>query len=244
MSGFYIRRKKEDVLLDLPEKYSSVIEVDLHPKQARAYTAMRKDMLAWVGEHEDEPISAPIVIAQLTRLQQFSDAYGEIDPETGKMILADPSTKLDALMQLINSTVEQIVVFSQFSQVIKLLGKRLEKAKISHGLFIGDTPTQERDKIISEFQAGRLKVFAGTISAGGVGITLTAASTIAFVDRSWSPSLNRQAEDRLHRIGQKNAVHVIDIISRGTIDVKRIEEIEMKWSWIKKLLGEEDDDEY
>lgn len=263
ISGFYIRRRKQDVLLDLPEKYNSRVEVDLHPKQARAYEAMRKDMIAWVGEHEDEPISAPIVIAQLTRLQQFSDAYGEIKTiqkrrrtenelerqrygdwigyEQEVMVLAEPSTKLDAVMQLINSTVDQLVVFSQFSQVIKLLGARLTKAKIPHGLFIGDTLSTERDQIITDFQAGRLKVFAGTIAAGGVGITLTAASTVIFIDRSWSEAMNRQAEDRLHRIGQKNAVHVIDIISRGTIDIKRRDEIEMKWSWILELLGENDE---
>lgn len=284
MSGFYIRRRKEEVLLDLPDKYNTKIEVDLHPKQARAYEQMRKDMLTWVGEHDDEPVVAPVVIAQLTRLQQFSDAYGEIqlvkkrqkidltpqaqarllekgvlkpnkdgslpsfmweEYEEPHMFLAEPSTKLDAVMQILDSTVEQVVIFSQFSQVIKLLGKRLEKANISHGLFIGDTPTDERGKIIQNFQNGKLKVFAGTIAAGGVGITLTAASTIIFIDRSWSASMNRQAEDRLHRIGQKNAVQVIDIISRGTLDAQRKEEIDLHWSWILKLLGEGDsDDEY
>lgn len=273
ISGFYIRRKKEDVLLDLPDKYNSRIVVDLHDKQARAYEAMRKDMLAWVGEHEDEPVAAPIVIAQLCRLQQFSAAYGELvtvkrkrkiepnseryqrrlakglDPnyetfEEQHMVLTDPSTKLDAVMQIVTSTPEQVVVFSQFAQVIKLLGKRLEKAKIPHGLFIGDTSPQDRAEIITNFQAGHLKVFAGTIAAGGVGITLTAASTIIFIDRAWSEALNRQAEDRLHRIGQKNAVHVIDIVSNGTIDLKRREDIVLKWSWIKKLLGEGEDDDY
>ncbi len=265
MSGFYLRRKKEEVLLDLPEKYNTKIEVDLHPKQARAYESMRRDLVAWVGEHEDEPISAPIVIAQLTRLQQFSDAYGEIltvkkrrraqselerqksgewvPYEEQQMFLTEPSTKLDALIQTIESTVEQVVVFSQFSQVIKLLGKRLESGHISHGLFIGETSTSDRKRIIDEFQSGKLKVFAGTIAAGGTGITLTAASTVVFIDRSWSAANNLQAEDRLHRIGQKNAVQVIDIISRGTIDAKRHEEIDLKWSWIKQLLGEDDEDD-
>jgi SNF2 family DNA or RNA helicase len=241
MAGFYIRRRKEEVLLDLPEKYNTRIEVDLSPKQEKAYESMRKDMLAWVGEHEDEPVSAPVVIAQLTRLQQFSDAFGEIDRETGKMLVSEPSSKLDAVMQVIHSTNEQVVIFSQFSQVIKLLGKRLTKSNIPHGIFIGDTSGDDRKEIIKNFQAGRLKVFAGTIAAGGVGITLTASSTIIFIDRSWSPSLNRQAEDRLHRIGQKNAVQVIDILSRGTIDAKRHEEIELKWSWVLELLGEKDE---
>jgi len=255
MSGFYIRRRKEDVLVDLPDKYFTKVEVDLHSKQAKAYESMRKDMLAWVGEHEDEPISAPVVIAQLTRLQQFSDAFGKIeivkkrDRYTGEikevptMFLDEPSTKLDAVMQIIGSTAEQVVVFSQFAQVIKMLGKRLEKAKISHGLFIGDTSPSDRELLINNFQNGNVRVLAGTIAAGGIGITLTAASTVVFIDRSWSPALNRQAEDRLHRIGQKNAVQVIDIISRNTIDAKRQEEINLKWSWILELLGEKVEDQ-
>ncbi len=243
MSGFYIRRRKEDVLLDLPDKYNTRVEVDMSPRQAKAYESMREDMLAWVGEHEDEPVAAPVVIAQLTRLQQFSDAFGTIDRDSGKMLLAEPSSKLDAVMQILESTNEQIVIFSQFAQMIKMLGQRLEKANIPHGLFIGDTSARDREQIIEEFQAGKLKVFAGTIAAGGIGITLTASSTVVFIDRSWSPALNRQAEDRLHRIGQKNAVQVIDIISRGTIDAKRHEEINLKWAWIRELLGENDDED-
>lgn len=251
MAGFYIRRKKEEVLLDLPEKYNTEIVVDLSPQQRRAYDQMKKDMLAWIGEHEDEPVTAKVVVAQLTRLQQFSDAYGvieqivKVDRDTGeeytvsKMRLSDPSTKLDAVMDLLQSTGQQLVVFSQYSQVIELLGKRLAKEGVPHGLFIGATSSEERAKIIEQFQAGKLQVFAGTIAAGGIGITLTSASTVVFIDRSWSASLNVQAEDRCHRIGQKNAVQVIDIISRGTIDAKRIQKINMHWAWIRRLIGDE-----
>lgn len=250
MATFYMRRRKQEVMPDLPEKYYSERIVDLHPKQRRAYEQMRKDMLTWVGEHEDEAVAAPVVIAQLTRLQQFSDAYGQISTDTkiigGEpkvfMRLAEPSTKIDAVLEIVNSTAEPIVVFSQFSQVIELLRARLDKLGISNGIFIGSTSAGDRGKIIENFQAGKLRVFAGTIAAGGVGITLTRSSTVVFIDRSWSPSQNIQAEDRLHRIGQQNAVHVIDIISRDTIDAKRIEQINMSWAWIRKLLGETEDE--
>lgn len=250
MAGFYLRRRKEKVLEDLPDKYYSERIVDLHPQQRRAYEQMKKDMLAWVGEHENEPVAAPVIIAQLTRLQQFSDAYGElelvpkIDRTTGeeyvqtRMRLAEPSTKLDEVMAIISSTGEQVVVFSQFSQVIELLRTRLQKAGITNGIFIGATSPEERARIIEEFQAGRLRVFAGTIAAGGIGITLTAASTVVFIDRSWSASLNIQAEDRCHRIGQQNAVHIVDIISKDTIDAKRIQRINLQWSWIRRLIGD------
>jgi len=291
MRGFYIRRRKQEVLLDLPDKYYTEVVVDLDPKQKRAYQQMKKDMLSWVGEHEDEPVVAPAVIAQLTRMQQFSDAYGELEHFTYRektkndaflsvdvyekliedglikriaepqiaddsvfipagtymtrqgirMKLSEPSTKLDAVMDIIGSTAEQIVVFSQFSQVIELLAKRLDKAGIPNGIFIGATPSDQRKAIIKNFQAGRLRVFAGTIAAGGIGITLTSASTVVFIDRSWSASLNIQAEDRCHRIGQKNAVQIIDIISRETLDNKRIRKINLAWAWIRKLIGDDTD---
>lgn len=238
MSGFYIRRKKEDVLVDLPEKYYTEIRVDLHPKQARAYKSMKDDMLAWIGEREAEPVVAPVVIAQLTRLQQFACAFAEFDEEKGKMMLSEPSSKIDAVMEIIESTGQQVVVFSQFAQVIKLLAARLDKKGITVGKFIGETPADERARIVSGFQEGKVQVFAGTIAAGGVGITLTAASTVIFIDRSWSAALNLQAEDRLHRIGQKQAVQVIDIIANDTIDRKRIKIIQTKWAWIKRLIGD------
>jgi len=239
MEGFYVRRKKKDVIYDLPDKYWTEINVALDPKQRRAYESMKKNMMAWVGEHEHEPVVAPIVIAQLTRLQQFAAAFGEYDEDEGKMFLSEPSTKLDAVIDIIESTGEQIVIFSQFAQMIKLLAARLEKRGITCGIFTGSTPADVRGQIITDFQAGRIQVFAGTIAVGGIGITLTAASTVIFIDRSWSPSLNIQAEDRLHCIGQKSAVQVIDIIANQTIDAARIKHINLKWSWIKKLIGDE-----
>jgi SNF2 family DNA or RNA helicase len=238
MDGFYIRRRKEDVLLDLPNKYYTQIDVDLLPQQRRAYNSMKNDMLAWIGQQEHLPVVAPVVIAQLTRLQQFACAFAEWNEEKEKMMLSEPSSKLDAVMDIIESTGQQIVVFSQFAQVIKLLAARLEKKGITCGKFIGETPNDERARIISAFQDRKIQVFAGTIAAGGVGITLTAASIVIFTDRSWSNALNLQAEDRLHRIGQKDAVQVIDIMARDTIDAKRIKVIQQKWSWIKRLIGD------
>lgn len=238
MEAFYIRRKKEDVLFDLPEKYYTQIDVELHPQQRRAYNSMKNDMLAWIGQQEHLPVVAPVVIAQLTRLQQFACAFAEWDNDREKMMLSEPSSKLDAVMDVIESTGQQVVVFSQFAQVIKLLAKRLEKKGITCGKFIGETPSDERSRIISGFQDGKIQVFAGTIAAGGVGITLTAASIVIFTDRSWSNALNLQAEDRLHRIGQKSAVQVIDIIAKDTIDSKRIKVIQQKWAWIRRLIGD------
>lgn len=235
---FYIRRLKSDpeVELDLPEKYYTTVSIDLGAKQRRAYDMMKKEMIAWVGEHEQQALVAPVVIAQLIRLQQFALAYAEYNDE-GAIRLAEPSAKLDAVMEIIGDTNESVVVFSQFKQAVYLLAARLEKAGISHVQLTGDQSKVARDAAVTDFQAGKARVLLGTISAGGVGITLTKARTVIFLDRSWSPALNLQAEDRLHRYGQKNNVQVIDLIARDTVDLGRHQRLEQKWEWIRKMLG-------
>ena len=251
MKPFYMRRRKEDVLKDLPDKYYSEVKVELDPQQRRAYDQMQEEMLAWVGEHEDEPLAAPVVIAQLVRLQQFAVGYGEIimvekrNPNTGDLErkptlkLTEPSSKLDALMQIIEDNPDQqLIVFAQSKQAMNMLKRRLEAKNIPCGLLTGDTPMGIRGGIINDFQAGRLRVFAGTYGAGGIGITLTAASTVVQIDRPWSPSVESQAIDRAHRIGQKNAVHVISLVAKNTIDARRGRHIDLKWERLKELLGD------
>jgi SNF2 family DNA or RNA helicase len=121
-----------------------------------------------------------------------------------------------------------------------MLVKRLEAKGVTVATLTGDTKQVDRDGLVQDFQDGKYSIFAATIKAGGVGLTLTAASTVVFLDRDWSPSANRQAEDRLHRIGQKNAVQVIDLIARDTVDLGRLQKVELKWSWLKELLGDKD----
>lgn len=238
---FYIRRLKKEVWTDLPDKYYSTVWVGLDPKQRRAYDQMRRDMITWL-EHQDQtvPLVAPVVIAQLTRLQQFALGYMQPHPDkVGKWIMSDPSTKLDALCELIeDNPTEQLVVFSQSKAILYLLSKRLDRMKVDHGLYTGDASMADKDWTVRSFQAGNLQVFAGTIAAGGEGITLTASSTVIFLDRAWSPTRNIQAEDRCHRIGQKNAVQVIDFMARNTVDVDRKVKIDLKWEWLRKILGD------
>ena len=262
---FYVRRLKETVWEDMPEKYYTPVEVDLDPKQRRAYEDMRRTMLAWIGKHENEPIAAPMVIAQLTRLQQFAMAHARMEEKFIKrrkckeldcmasgvckghwidmVLLQEPSTKLDAAMDIIEDNPgKQIVCFSQSKQIMNMLAARLAKRDITCALYTGDTPSGdgpgERDRIVEEFQQGERRIFAGTIASGGEGIELTAADRVMFFDRAWSPSKNQQAEDRCHRFGQHNAVQVIDLIARGTIDRGRNQQINLKWSWLKEILGD------
>lgn len=271
MEPWFVRRRKQDVLKDLPPKYYSRVWVDLDPKQRRAYDQMRKAMVAWVDEHSDaidagDPIIANAVVAQLIRLQQFAAGYliPDLDEngeqkvkvrwktnketqekeriEVPQFKMVDPSAKIDTVMELIKDREqEQIIVFSRFRQVIDLLATRLEKAGIPYGLLTGAVRKEDRDANVQAFQEGHLRVFAGTIQAGGVGITLTASSTVIFIDRWWSPSVNTQAEDRAHRIGQEEAVEIIDLMARNTVDLGVHQQIATKAKWLHELLGDEVD---
>lgn len=248
ISKFYVRHLKrspccphhpQGVTPWLPDKtYAAPLWVDLTANQRKMYNQMRDDMLAWVGENEDKPLPAPITVAKLIRLQQMAIATADID-DAGTVQLTEPSSKFDMLMELINDNPEeQFVVFSQFSKVINLLADRLRRGNCSFGVFTGETSPAERERIVQDFQSGRIRVFAGTIKAGGVGLDLFAASTVVFLDRSWSPAENLQAEDRLWRIGQNNAVTVYDIMARNTLDLGRHQQIDAKWDYIRKLLGD------
>lgn len=257
MRGFYIRRLKTEVLTELPEKYYEKLYVDLHPKQRRAYNQMRDSMIAWVGENEDQPINASVVLAQLTRLQQFASAYGYIEtviknriiegvltPVEEKVLrLTDPSSKIDAALDIIyGAGNNQIVFFSQFSSVIDLFIERCKKQRITCVKYTGDTSNKDREKAKLGFAAGEFQVFASTIRAGGTGLDeLKVASTCVFFDRDWSASNNNQAEDRLWRHGQKNAVQIIDLVAANTVERGRLDQIDMNWTFIRQLLGDNDE---
>jgi non-specific serine/threonine protein kinase len=103
----------------------------------------------------------------------------------------------------------------------------------------GNVPQLERGPAKDAFQQDpRIKVFTGTIRSGGTGITLTAAHHLIFLQREWSPSDNKQAISRLDRYGQEHPVHVIDIVARDTKELEKNEKVELKWSWVRKMLGD------
>jgi SNF2 family DNA or RNA helicase len=256
ISPYFVRRRKEDVLPELPKQYQNVW-VDLSPKQRRAYDQMRKDFVAWVGQHEDQPLVAPVVIAQLIRLQQIALATPTfVEKEVWKIDedgqryqdvkveihLDDPSSKLDAAMELIVQRAEvghKTVVFSQFSRAIDLLGARLDAASIPTVLYHGGIPPRRRNEAEHAFREGEALVFAGTITAGGTGLNLQVADMEIFLDRDWSGGPNRQVEDRVHRIGQKSSsVTIVDIMARGTVDAGRHQHFRRTWREIQTMIGD------
>lgn len=160
-----------------------------------------------------------------------------------KLFISDPSPKVDAVMEIIETAVfeedESIVVFTNYNEVAKLVKARCEKKKIPVSSVTGEDARQDqRDKAVSSFQSGATKVFVGTIGAAGTTITLNRAHTAIFVDRHWNPSKNAQAEDRIFRIdNDESPVQIIDIVAADTVDCEKIEKIGTKAKWLRQMLG-------
>lgn len=241
------RMPKEAVLPQLPKKVPTERYVDMSREQEKAYKQMKEGMIAMVGQGGLAVAQNPLV--QLTRLSQFASAFATVNDD-GQVRLSAPSNKIDALMDVLGDMGdESLVVFAQSRQLIDLASARLTKEKVSHGLIVGGQKPDEREAAKDAFQAGKTRVILCTIAAGGIGITLTRASTACFLQRSWSMVDNTQAEDRVHRIGSEihDKITIIDIISTGTVEERqklvlgtkgdRLEELVRDRETMLRLLG-------
>ena len=212
LSRYMIRREKKDVL-DLPPKLYRTIPVELEPSQLAKYKQMEEELFVMLDNGEQ--IYAPAVTAQITRLRQIC-LEPNLLSETEKV--STPSTKTTLLLELIEGTKGPLVVYTAFEKYTRILSQELTKHKIPHTLFTGTVKPADRTTAIREFQQGKYKVLIGTITTMGLGVTLTASHTVIFTDNYWTPAVNEQAVDRLHRIGQTEPVDVLDMWAKGTIE--------------------------
>ena len=231
------RIPKAAVLPDLPPKVYSVRKVTMQAKQEQIYQRMKKDMIA----HLDGGVTVAInPLEQLTRLVQFSSAYATLQGD--QVRLADPSCKLDAMMEILDDIGNKpVVIFGLHSQLIDLAALRLDKAKIKYGKITGDVSPLDRDLVRRQFQDGQLPVLLCTIGSGGVGLTFTAADTVIFIQRSWSFIDNQQAEDRLHRIGAEKhqQINIIDVVAEGTVELHQRETVVLKGERLEELVRDQ-----
>jgi SNF2 family DNA or RNA helicase len=235
----FLRRPKALVNPWLPEKVRERRDVELPPKQRKAYDSFVKDSIA-VLDSGTAIAADPLTI--LTRLTQLSSATVDIDA-TGQVRLTAPSSKVDALIELLNDMAanESLVVFAVSRQLLVLAHERLEKEGISHGEVWGDQGERERQQTIDAFQSGNLRVILCTFGAGSESITLTRASTICFLQRSWSMVSNRQAEDRVHRVGQEaESVLVMDFVAPGTVEESIIEAVQFKSELLEEITRDKE----
>lgn len=235
----FLRRPKAAVLPELPPKIYTRRDVDLTPKQAKAYKDMTEMMIAELDAGGIAAVTNALV--KMRRLLQLTSAFASVDEQDAWKLIA-PSSKLEALLEVLEEAGDQaVVVFAESRQLIQLVEAALTERETSFASIHGAVSTAERDRGIERLDAGDVKIMLCTLGAGGEGLNLNTASTIVFLERSYSLIHNLQAEDRLHRIGQTaDEVQVIDIIATGTIDEDRLAAKEGKLLSLAEIVRDEE----
>ena len=220
VSPFVLRRVKNDVLKDLPEKVEEVRVIRLEEEQQRLYDAQvvhMKEMIAATGE-EEFGRSRIRILAELTRIRQIC-----CDPSLLFEGYEGGSAKREACLDLIRSAMEgehRILVFSQFTSMLALLREDLDREGIAFYELTGATPKQERVSLVNAFNTGDVPVFLISLKAGGTGLNLTGADIVIHYDPWWNAAAQNQATDRTHRIGQTRMVTVFKLIAKDSIEEK------------------------
>ena len=237
ISQFSYRVLKKDCL-DLPEKIFTTRDVELTPEQAKMYDEIRYEGLTLL--RGGEMVSTPSIIAQMLRLQQVLS--GHLRTDEGELV-EFPTNRLEELVSICQEAGGKVIVWSRFRHDIQQITKRLneEFGDGSAASYYGDTSDDERLRIVQEFQKpdSPLRFFIGNAATAGYGITLTAATTVVYYANDFSLEHRLQSQDRVHRIGQKNAVTYIDLITPGTIDERIVQALRNKIDLGAKTLGEE-----
>ena len=227
---FILRRTKKEVITELPDKIEQKIIIDLEKEHKRAYKGYVNLITRKIKENNQDNIT---VFSYLTKLRQLC-----LSPELMVKNYQGKNSKLDVLINIINdSSDEKILVFSQFTKVLEVIGKRLNEENISYSYLDGKTSAKDRVKLVEEFNTNNNKVFLISLKAGGTGLNLTSANIVVHFDPWWNPAIEDQASDRAHRIGQKNVVNVIKLIAKGTAEERVINLQETKKELIEDVIN-------
>lgn len=230
LSQYLTRRTKDECLPWLPPKQFRDIWAKMDAKQAAQYEQFAEEAEIRIDE---EHLSAASILAEYTRLKQFSNSVCTIpglDPKTGRPIVmpTEISCKLPHVMALLdergirsrfeNIGDEQVVIFSQFSKFVDVICDHLQKSGIAAEKITGKITAKRRADLVRSFQSGKVRVMVMTTTAGGVSITLDKANTVIVLDETWNPDDQEQAVDRIHRGAKTAQVMCYTIRTRGTIE--------------------------
>jgi superfamily II DNA or RNA helicase len=217
---FILRRRKTEVLAELPSRTEARADVELSPRERAIYEAERLAILAKVeGVAEADGEDARfIVLAGLTRLREVACHARLVDRRAPKV-----SAKVAELLErlaVLREEGRRALVVSQFTRHLDLVREALEGARLRTLTIEGKTPPRERERVVDAFQGGLADVLLVSLRAGGTGLNLTAADTVFLLDPWWNPAVEDQAGDRAHRIGQTRAVTIVRLVARGTVEEK------------------------
>ena len=233
---FVMRRKKEEVLTELPDLIEVVYKNELEDQQKAIYLAQLQQMQERLGQVSDSEFQRNRVeiLTGLMRLRQICD--------TPALFMEDyqgESGKLDSLRDLLVQIAEaghRVLIFSQFRGMLDRIEQELPDLGLTSFKITGSTPSQERQEMTKAFNKGERDVFLISLKAGGVGLNLTGADTVILVDLWWNPAVESQAIGRAHRMGQEQAVEVYRLVTRGTIEEKIQELQEKKKNLVSEIL--------
>lgn len=240
---FILRRAKEQVAKDLPEKIETILFCEMEEEQRNIYESFRNEYRAKIlGTIDEVGIrnSQFTILQGLMKLRQICDSPSILKDEEG---LPSASIKLEELCRELTENIgsNKALVFSQFLGMLALIKEKLKLLNIPFVYFDGGTSVLDREKAIREFQNNPdIKVFLISLKAGGVGLNLTAASYVYIVDPWWNPAVEQQAIDRTHRIGQTNNIFAYRMICKNTIEDKIIQLQEKKRNLAKELVTDDD----
>lgn len=236
---FILRRLKKDVLQELPPKIEHNVIVEMTEEQKKLYAAYSEQAKQEIGRTiSDKGFSRSRIqiFSILTRLRQIC-----CDPSIFVEDFKGESGKMQALNELLDESISQghkVLLFSQFTSVLKNIAGMLYNNNMKYLYLDGNTKSEDRMALCRKFNTGDANIFLISLKAGGTGLNLTGADTVIHFDPWWNPAVEEQATDRAHRIGQKKNVEVIKLLSKGTIEEKIFELQERKKKIINNVINE------
>ena len=234
---YSFRVLKKDCL-DLPDKIYTVRYVGLTDEQAKMYKSIQETAIVML--ESGDLVTAPAVITQLLRLQQVMS--GHLKTDDGDTIYF-PSRRVDALKEILEEHAGKVIIWSRFRydiiQITKVLAETYGEESVAS--YYGDTTDNARNDIVKQFQSpdSKLRFFVGNPATAGYGLTLTEADLVVYYANDFNLETRIQSEDRAHRIGQKNNVTYIDLITEGSIDEKIVKSLRDKIDIGAQVLGEQ-----
>jgi len=239
---FILRRTKEQVAKDLPEKQEMILFCEMEDEQRSIYDAYRNDFRNQIlGTIETQGIqkSQLTILQGLMKLRQICDSPAILNEQEK---FENHSIKLEELARELSEDMgnHKALIFSQFLGMLALIRAKLEELGIKYEYFDGSTSAPDREKAIQSFQNNEeVRVFLISLKAGGVGLNLTAADYVYIVDPWWNPAVEQQAIDRTHRIGQTKNIFAYRMICKDTIEDKILQLQEKKRALAKDIISDD-----
>ena len=238
VAPFILRRRKEDVLKDLPEKFEVIVTTEMSPEQRKLYDAFRlkaKEEL----KSSDGGSKVMEVLSIITRLRQIC-----VDPATFVENFEGESGKITMLKEIIERRMSEghrFLIFSQFVSALNIVKEEIEKMGIKYFMITGDTNAKERLRICNDFNENEdYKIVLISLKAGGTGLNLVGADVVVHLDPWWNYSAQNQASDRAHRIGQTRTVEVIKLIAENSIEERVVNLQNEKKELVDKVISNDD----